>query len=186
MKEWFEGKTIAVIGNAMCLFDKNYGVEIDSHDVVVRMNKAAMLYTRQEVSKSHGTKTDVWSFWNTAEYKSFFNKIPKHVKKMHAGHQGRTPGNLGLVDFVYPDSLYKELKKHSGNHNNPTTGLITLDYIYHCNPKHVNVYGFDWKETATFTDPDKKRERMCPHDYQTEKEYCMKTFFSKENYVLKR
>ena len=185
MKEWFEGKTVAVVGNAMSLFDKNYGDEIDSHDVIVRMNKAAMLYTRQEASKTHGTKTSVWGFWNTAEYKSFFNKIPKKVKKMHAGHQGRTPNNLDLVDFVYPENLYKELKKYSGKHNNPTTGLIMLDYIIHCNPKHVDVYEFDWKETATFTDPDKKREKICPHDYPTEKEYCMKTFFSKPHIILK-
>jgi hypothetical protein len=185
MKEWFEGKTVAVVGNAMSLFDKSYGVEIDSHDVVVRVNKAAMLYTRQEVSKSHGTKTHVWVFWNTSEYKSFFTKIPKHVKKMHAGHQGRIHSNISAVDFVYPDSLYKELKKHAGKHNNPTTGLITLDYIKTCKPKHVDVYGFDWKESPTFTDPDMKREKACPHDYPKEKEYCMKTFFSREDFVLK-
>jgi hypothetical protein len=47
------------------------------------------------------------------------------------------------------------------------------------------VYGFDWKETATFTDPEMKREKACPHDYPVEKEYCMSTFFSKENYVLR-
>ena len=185
MKEWFEGKTVAVIGNSMALFNKSYGAEIDAHDVVVRINKAAMLYTRQEASKSHGTKTHVRVFWSAAEYKSFFSKLPKHVKKMHAGHQGRTPNNVGLVDFVYPESRYKELKKHAGKHSNPTTGLITLDYIAACNPKHVDVYGFDWKATATFTDPEMKREKACPHDYPTEKEYCAKTFFSRDNFTLK-
>lgn len=185
MKEWFEGKTVAVVGNAMSLFDKSYGSEIDSHDVVVRMNKAAMLYTRKEVSKSHGTKTHVWVFWNTAEYKSFFKNVPSSVKKMHAGHQGRTPNNIHMIDFVYPDAPYKELKKHSGKHNNPTTGLILLDHISKCNPKHVHVYGFDWKATATFTDPEMKRERLCPHDYTVEKEYCMKTFFSRDDFTLK-
>jgi hypothetical protein len=185
MKHWFEEKTIAVIGNASSLFEKNYGSEIDSHDVVVRINKAAMLYTRKEVNKSHGSKTDVWVFWNTAEYKSFFPKISKHIKKMHAGHQGRTPNNIDLIDFLYPDDLYKELKKHSGKHNNPTTGLITLDYISRCNPKHIDVYGFDWKSSPTFTDPEMKREKACPHDYPVEKEYCMKNFFSKPHIVLK-
>lgn len=185
MKEWFQGKTVAVIGNAMSLFDKSYGAEIDAHDVIVRMNKAAMLYTRQDASKSHGTKTHVWVFWNTSEYKSFFNKIPKHVKKMHAGHQNRTPHNIHLVDFVYPEEPYKNLKKNAGKHNNPTTGLIFLDHISRCNPKQVDVYGFDWKDSPTFTDPEMKREKICPHDYPTEKEYCMKHFFSKDNFTLK-
>lgn len=185
MKQWFEGKTVAVVGNAISLFDKDYGQEIDSHDVVVRMNKAAMLYTRKEVSKSHGKKTDVWVFWNAAEYKNFFNKIPGNIKKMHAGHQGRTPNNIHLVDFVYPNEPYKELKKKSGNHANPTTGLIFLDHLSRCNPKHVDVYGFDWKASPTFTDPEMRRERLCPHDYPVEKDYCMKHFFSRENFTLK-
>jgi hypothetical protein len=185
MKEWFEGKTVAVIGNSMSLFGKGYGDEIDKHDVVVRINKAAMLYIRHEVSKSHGSRTDVWAFWNTSEYKNHFVKIPKNVKKFHAGHQGRTPNNIHLIDFVYPENLYKNLKTKSGKHANPTTGLITLDYISNCNPKLVSVYGFDWKETATFTDPEMKREKACPHDYPVEKEYCMSTFFSKGNYVLR-
>ena len=186
MKEVFEGKSVSVVGNARSLFDKTYGQEIDDHDVVLRMNKAAVLYTRKDAYISHGSKTDIWVFWNTAEYKSMFKNIPSHVKKMHAGHQGRTPNNLHLVDFVYPDhGLYRELKRKAGRHNNPTTGLITLDYISNCEPVHVDVYGFDWKETATFTDPEKKRERICPHDYETEKAYCMKTFFSRENYILK-
>lgn len=185
MKQWFEGKTVAVVGNAMSLFDKSYGAEIDSHDVVVRMNKAAMLYTKKEAARSHGTKTDVWVFWNTAEYKSFFSKISPKIKKMHAGHQGRTPNNIHQVDFVYPDNRYKELKKHAGNHNNPTTGMIFLDHLSTCEPKSVSVYGFDWKETPTFTDPDMKREKICPHDYPTEKNYCMNNFFSKDNFSLK-
>lgn len=185
MKHWFNNKSVALVGNAMSLFDLEYGSEIDSHDVVVRMNKAAMLYTRKEVGLSHGTKTHVWSFWNTTEYKNHFNKIPKNIKKFHAGHQGRTPNNIHLIDAVYPDSLYKILKPKSGKHRNPTTGLITLDYISNCNPKLVRVYGFDWKETATFTDPEMKKEKACPHDYDVEKEYCMKVFFSKENYVLR-
>lgn len=185
MKQWFEGKTVAVVGNALSLFDKSYGAEIDAHDVVVRMNKAAMLYTRKEASKSHGTKTNVWVFWNTAEYKSFFTKIPPGIKKMHAGHQGRTPNNIHLVDFVYPESLYKELKKHSGKHSNPTTGMIFLDYLSACDSKHVDVYGFDWKETATFTDPEMKREKICPHDYPVEKAYCAKKFFTRDDFTLK-
>lgn len=185
MKEWFEGKTVAVIGNAMSLFEKQYGKEIDDHDVVVRLNRAAILYTRPEVTLSHGTRTDVWIFWNTSEYKSHFKKIPSHVKKMHAGHQGRNVSNVHSVDFVYPDSLYKELKKRAGKHSNPTTGFITLDYISKCNPKHVDVYGFDWKETPTFTDPDMKKEKMCPHDYKTEREYCMNTYFTRSDFTLK-
>lgn len=185
MKEWFENKSVAVVGNAMYLFDLNYGPEIDSHDVVVRLNRAAMLYTNFNCEKSHGKRTDVWMFWNTSEYRKHFEG-KKHIKKMHMSHQGRNVSNLSMVDHVYPNSLYTPLKKNAGKHSNPTTGLMALDYISNCNPKNVSVYGYDWKETPTFTDPERKKDPRCPHDYPTEKAYCEKTFFSRENFVLRR
>lgn len=184
MKEWFENKSVAIIGNAMYLFEKDYGNEIDSHDVVVRLNKAAMLYTKMDAEKSHGKKTDVWMFWNASEYKSHFNKT--NAKKMHMGHQGRNTPNLSTVDCVYPMELYKILRTKSGKFNNPTTGLMALDYISSCNPKSITVYGYDWKETPTFTDPERKMDPRCPHDYPTEKKYCYTTFFSKPNITLRK
>ena len=171
MKEWFEEKTVALIGNAMSLFDKEYGSEIDSHDVVVRLNKAAMLYDRMDAEKSHGKKIDVWIFWSTSEYQSKFGKYP-NLKKMHAGHQSRSKQTLKNVDFIYPESPnYEILRTKSGNHNNPTTGLIAIDWITHCSPKSLDIYGFDWKDTPTFTDPKRAREKYCPHDFEAERKY---------------
>jgi hypothetical protein len=183
MKTWFENKSVALVGNASSLFDLTYGEEIDSHDVVVRINKAAMLYEKFDAEKSHGKRTDIWMFWNTVEYKNHFRKT--NAKLMHMGHQGRNAINKALVDFVYPDQYYAPLKKLAGKHNNPTTGLMALDYISKCDPESVTVYGFDWKETPTFTDPDRKKEKQCPHDFPTEKKYCLHNFFSKENFILR-
>lgn len=176
MKQWFENKTVAAVGNAMSLFDKDYGKEIDSHEVVVRMNKAAMLWERLDVPKSHGTRTDVWCFWNTVEYNRRFHEF-KHIKKMHMSHQSRTDSNLKIVDAYYPQNLYDELKKNAGPRKNPTTGLMTLDYIVHCNPAKLTVYGFDFKNTPTFTDPTRKKEKFCPHNHDVEREY----FFNRIN-----
>jgi hypothetical protein len=184
MKEWFENKSVAIVGNAMSLFDTNYGTEIDSHEVVVRLNKAAMLYERFDVEKSHGKKTDVWMFWRTAEYKKHFSSINKDIKKMHMGHQDRKSIDIKLVDCVYPDTLYNELKKKAGKHNNPTTGLMAIDYVFSCNPKSMSIYGFDWKETPTFTDPTRKKEKLCPHDFETEKAYCEQTYLNEFNVFL--
>ena len=62
MKEWFDNKSIAIIGNAKSLFDKNYGDEIDSNDIVIRINKGIEVCTQPNNSKSHGKKVDVWCF----------------------------------------------------------------------------------------------------------------------------
>lgn len=179
MKEWFNNKTVALVGNAMSLFDKKYGAEIETMDIVVRLNKAAMLYDKLHAEVSHGKRTDVWMFWNTAEYKKLFNKT--NAKLMHMSHQGRPAASRSSIDYIYPNDLYAPLKKKAGKHNNPTTGLMAIDYISHCEPKHLYVYGFDWKSTPTYTDPDRRKEKMCPHDYPTEKSLCFKEYFSRNN-----
>lgn len=185
MKHWFNDKSVALIGNAMSLFDLEYGSEIDSHDVVVRLNKAAMLINRFDAEKSHGKRTDVWIFWSYKEYDKHFKDHP-NILKMHAGHQYRTKHNLGdLVDFVYPMSLYDPLKKVAGSRRNPTTGFISLDYILHCEPKLLSVYGFDWKKTPTHTDPDQKNEKRCPHNHDVEEKYCMEHIFTRSNAILR-
>jgi hypothetical protein len=186
MKTWFENKSVALVGNASSLFDLTYGEEIDSHDVVVRINKAAMLYEKFDAEKSHGKRTDIWMFWRTAEYRNRFDKIDKTIKKMHMGHQDRRSLNMKIVDFVYPDHLYEPLKKLAGPRGNPTTGFIAIDYILHCEPKMLSVYGFDWKKTPTYTDPSRKIEARCPHDYDVEKAYCLNHIFTRPNATLRK
>ena len=81
--------------------------------------------------------------------------------------------------------MYLEIKKHAGIRQNPTTGLMMLDYLSHCNPKNVYIYGFDWKETPTFTDMNRKEEKTCGHNYETEKEYCEKIFLTDPRFILR-
>jgi hypothetical protein len=184
MKNWFENKSVALVGNAMSLFDLEYGEEIEAHDVVVRLNNAAMLVDRFDSEKSHGKRTDIWIFWSANEYYRYFEKRTK-IKKMHAGHQHRNGNLIKLVDFVYPTELYEPLKLKAGPLKNPTTGFISIDYILHCNPSKLSVYGFDWKKTPTYTDPNRKKEKMCPHNYEVEENYCMHYVFSQPNVFLR-
>ena len=185
MKEWFENKRVALVGNAESLFNKNYGKEIDSHDVVIRMNKAAMLYTRFDCEETHGKRTDVWAVWNFNEYENYMNNIDKNIKVIHMSGRIRNSIKSTRVDFMYPLNMYSEIKKHAGKLQNPTTGLMMLDYLSHCNPRKVYIYGFDWKETPTFTDMNRKEEKICGHNYDTEKEYCEKLFLKDRRFVLR-
>jgi hypothetical protein len=184
MKEWFENKSVALVGNAMSLFDLEYGKEIDSHDVVVRLNKAAMLVDRFDSEKSHGKRTDVWIFWSVNEYHRYFERHP-NIKKMHGGHQYRNSKLVCLVDFLYPMELYEVLKPKAGKFRNPTTGFISIDYILHCEPSKLSVYGFDWKKTPTYTDPYRKKEKLCPHNYDVEKQYLMDYVFTRSDIFLR-
>lgn len=180
MKTWFENKTVALVGNAESLFHKEYGKEIDSHDCIVRLNKAAILYIKHSAYITHGTKTTHWFFFNTGEYKHRFDTIDSNVKKMHMSKLRQTKQHIDMVDHVFPvDHFLKLCEKVK--YNNPTTGLMALEYIYSCNPKKLDVYGFDWKETPTFTDMDRKKDPFCHHNFDLEKTLCFEHYFEMEN-----
>jgi hypothetical protein len=181
LKEWFQNKSVALIGNATSLFEKSYGGFIDSHDVVVRINKAAMLLNSFDAEFSHGKRTDVWFFWSVHEYDYHFDKIDQNIKKIHSGFQFRKSSRIDAVDFIYPTEMYQNLKLVAGSKRNPTTGFIAIDYITRCNPKMLSVFGFDWKKTPTHTDPDRIAEMKCPHNYDIEEQYCMEHVFTHSN-----
>ena len=180
MEEWFSDKRIALVGNAMSLFDKGFGPEIDDHEVVVRLNKAAMLYTNFDAIHSHGSRTTHWIFFNTAEYKAKFPDIDKSIKTFHISKHRQTPLHRKMVDFMMPMDKWTAVTESLG-HKNPTTGFMSLHYITRCNPAQLDVYGFDWKDTPTFTDPERLKDPQCCHDFEKEREACFRLFFSKPN-----
>lgn len=63
MLDWFDGKRVAVVGNASSLFNYNFGEEIDKHQVVVRINRSSSIcFPEKDAKESQGVKTDVWAF----------------------------------------------------------------------------------------------------------------------------
>ena len=175
MKEWFENKTVAVIGNAQSIFKKEYGKEIDSHDVIVRINRGLKIKDQ----KYQGSKTNVWMFnlYNQKLHEFYLDIDDKNYFKM----QMNEDVSNRFFDYSYKREYYLELEGHF-KPKKPTTGIRCLDYIFKCEPKHVDVYGFDWKETPTFYD---RFANDTAHDYLKEKEYCFKIFFSNELFTLK-
>lgn len=184
MQKDFEGKRVALVGNAMSLFDTAYGAEIDDHEVVVRLNRAAMLWTEFGAEKSHGKKTTHWFFFNAREYKDRFPKLSPEIKKAHVSKHHQTQENKKLVDFMMSRAWHAELCTLS-NHRNPTTGLMTLFCIDRWNPGVIDIYGFDWKTTPTFTDPERKKDPLCHHDFENERRFCAEAYLSKPNINLK-
>lgn len=183
MNEWFDGKTIAIIGNAKSLFDKTYGSEIDSHDVVIRINKGLEVCSQSQHLNSHGKKVDVWCFnlYNSLE------TFDTHMKKKLPQTYKRLQMNYSLDRIKFDSTISEKAITEIKDMFKPkkvTTGFRILHYISKFNPKSVNVYGFDWKETPTYyirhlsiADKD--------HDYNKEKQYCFRTYFDTGLYVLK-
>ena len=62
MREWFENKKVAIVGNAASIFSKRNGLKIDSLEVIVRLNKGILASLDRKNEKFIGTRTDVWMF----------------------------------------------------------------------------------------------------------------------------
>lgn len=179
MKEWFEGKTVAVVGNATSIIQRNYGKEIDQAQVVVRINRGG--YRFVEFVDKMGTRLDVWCMQNVKQNKKFFDKPhTRNVHKMQMDTIEVSPNSIDLVDLVYNSNDCLVLSKNLSK--KPSTGLRVLDYVYRANPKEMFVYGFDWKETFSWHE-----KRICvAHNFEEEKRYCQETFFINQNCVLRK
>jgi hypothetical protein len=170
MREWFEGKTIAVVGNAASLVQQSYGKEIDRADVVVRINRGGYRFT--EFSRQMGNRLDVWCMQNSKQNHMYFNKPhTRSVRKMQMDTIDVSPQFVDLVDLVFSDEDRKSLDSNLPKKS--STGLRVLYYIKKQNPKKVFVYGFDWKQSYSWHE----RRKCIAHDFGAERDYCFKNFF---------
>lgn len=188
MKKFIDDKTVALIGNAQSLFDFQYGSEIDDHDVVIRINNPAIFYEDLSPRHSHGTKLDIWAFWDawrfsTAQsaYKTkrmddwFYNGVYKELDLNMSNK------DAGFIFDKQEEGFDIKVRcvKETGN---PSAGLVCLYLLNEINPKIVNVYGFDFKRTNTFhhkhKDVDENRyDSFYRHDYKFEEQYAQNKFF---------
>lgn len=179
MREWFENRTVAVVGNAVSLLSLDYGKEIDQADAVVRINRGG--YRFLDFRKQMGTRMSVWCMQNAKQNRRFFEMDhTRPAKKMQMDTIEVSSDLVDLMDTVYSTEDCQSLSKHLTK--KPSTGLRVLDYVYRSDPKTMIVYGFDWKETFSWHE-----RRVCvAHDFEEEKRYCETTFFNESNCVLRK
>jgi hypothetical protein len=171
MRKWFKKKTIAVVGNALSLFDSEYGENIDSHDVVVRLNLGPKVMGRA----SHGNKLTVLACSRLCFLeRTGVREEVGPIWTLHTSQRGRIDPPPHGVSYLDLDSL-TELRIRMGlqKKQDPSAGIATLWYISRCAPRSVDVYGFDWKQTPTFYDPTRIHDS---HAYDLEKQFCESYF----------
>jgi hypothetical protein len=200
-----DSKSVAVVGNSSSLFEMELGCEIDGHDIVIRFNKAAPLYCNDDVSKSHGTKTDLWAFWtigafynrtlkeelnNKKLHDAFFNENYTKIQMIEKEHKKLT--NM-YIEYTYPLQNFKNIhtKVYGPKKKMLSVGFLMLNWLSEFNPRSVSIYGFDFKKTPTFselhrheTDIKNRIDIRCNHDYNIEETYLYQTILNKPTYRL--
>jgi len=204
-------KSIALVGNSTSLFDSEYGKEIDSHDVVIRMNKAAIFYNIN-YKPTHGERMDAWCFWAVGA----FNKVLKQDKTMpdkmiksfcdlnnskrfQACTNGYKLHTETYIDETFSIGLFNNLKRQLNMISkqdiviSPSLGITMLRWLTYNNTKNISVYGFDWKTTPTFSEKERfdldieyGLDKRCKHDFIAEEKYFYEELSVKNKKIILR
>lgn len=150
IKDFIEGKSVAIVGNAKSLFDLSYGKEIDKHDIVIRFTHGYI--TKPE---AQGTKTDILISAEELEPERIKEYNPKYII-----NRRQLIGNNTPYYFTNKDKTQCRL----GLREPPSSGILAVDFCDWCGCK-IDLYGFDWERTPTFYNPD---GYVTSHNYPSE------------------
>lgn len=166
---------VALVGSAQSLLNSDFGVEIDAHDLVIRINQGAFAELQ---ATSTGLRTDYVFLTLTGGTPwaklSFLRRARRAattgVVLMSA--KGRAVFRIDLSRFFlhYPAAWQDELIERLGHR--PSTGAMAVDLLLRTldSPEQLDVYGFDFFRTP---DIAHGRNRVVAHNPEVEENYIM-------------
>jgi hypothetical protein len=166
-------RTVALVGNASSLRERPYGPDIDSHDVVIRINQGAFVPLSQEHT---GVRTDavfitlngmalekLW-MWGRCKRKAPLVVAMSPKKRTVLGV------DLSKIIPVYPAQWHQDLHQKLGAR--PSTGAMAVDLLCRSvdDASQISIYGFDfWGSPTTYTGIAK----AAPHDPVAEEKFVV-------------
>ena len=161
---WFDlqrklcGKSVAMVGNAFSLLQKEYGAMIDSSDLVVRFNRGNF----EPIAVSQGRRVDIAVLSPPAFFKP--TTLPDDAIVLHVTPVGREQSPFTKI----PDSINQKLRIEL-NHSRPSSGAMTINAFLSAKCSiNLTLYGFDSKRSPTNYDIHRKHE---PYDYSKEQKW---------------
>jgi hypothetical protein len=143
--DYFQGKSVAVIGNAQSIFDQANGTIIDAHDVVVRLNRGSI-----RDAASQGSRTDVLCIANPMSKTAIDELFGKPRIIWVTPKRDLMDASLVKDTPCYPIASWKRLSTLLDGRR-PSAGLITLFMMRETfAPASISLFGFDWKASKTF------------------------------------
>lgn len=149
LQELVEGKSVALVGNAMSLLHKSEpdASAIDSHDVVIRINAGVPGVLP---AKMVGRKTTVWATakWFGVEPNPELLVFMKLTKLGDEHWQKLLSEERHYPMERWPQQLEDEVRDYVGA--DPGTGIRLLYLLKrHAKPKSVTLYGMDCWDTLS-------------------------------------
>lgn len=162
---YFEGKSVALVGNARSLAETDFGHLIDRNAIVLRLNAAPI-----PSSLSHGTRTDIVATSIVFPKKHFDRLGAEMIWWM-------TPAPMSLPSwmtrssgfFLYPKSRHSALAAELLAR--PTTGLMVIDMLREFPCASVDIFGFDF--FSSFSLSNSKAVLPAAHNFERERDYVL-------------
>jgi hypothetical protein len=154
------GRTVALVGNARSLAGTASGPDIDSADLVIRINGAPIPAVR-----SHGTRTDWLAMSVPTEAATIAARSPRRILWMTPKRK-RLPWSLARDPrFVLaPARWHADLAGRLGHR--PTTGLMLIDLVARSDARTCTLFGFDFFASQSLS--GRRTAKEVPHDFPAE------------------
>lgn len=143
IKEYLKGKSVAIVGNARSIFDKNKGNEIDNHDIVIRFNKGYII-----TPLAQGKRTNI-----------LLCSCDVDLSRFNAKYVINRSKNTTIGNITISQQERRRLKNILGYQ--PSTGFMAIDVCLHSGVKSIDLYGFDFGKTDTYYNPSGYETQHC-------------------------
>ncbi|WP_180966708.1 glycosyltransferase family 29 protein [Cohaesibacter celericrescens] len=157
-----KGKKVALVGNAQSLTLQKYGSQIDSHDIVIRCNRAVL-----KAADSHGTKTDWFALSQHVDLEMIQQR---NASRALWFSQNRKYLPFWMVQRQFSSHLltaeeYRSICVGSGLAR-PSTGFMMFHLAIESDCEMLTLYGFDFfKSNSTSGD---HTATTTPHNFSAE------------------
>ena len=155
------GKSVALVGNARSMLEKEHGRRIEEADVVIRINSAP-----NSCQKSHGCRTD-WHALAVRNTRALRGRVnPERVLWM-SHKRRRLDWATAKADGFYlcPMQDFYQLSAELGAR--PSTGVLLIDLLRRLPAKQVELFGFDFFASLSLT--GSRTAGQVPHDFDAER-----------------
>jgi len=159
--EELDGRSVALVGNARSLSERQEGAEIDGAEIVIRLNAAPL-----PSPASHGTRTDWMAVSVPVEEAVISARKPRRVLWM-TPRRKRLPWRIASrPGFVLaPREWNARLAGELGAR--PTTGLMAIDLLARSGARAVRLHGFDFFASLSLSGG--RAAKDVPHDFAAER-----------------
>lgn len=148
LKQFLKNKSVAIVGNSSSILEKQQGLEIDEHDIVIRFNRGFPYVA----PLSLGTHTDILFLACTLTNQELAMYNAKYTVRRSKLCHNICTFNIDRLDRARISQQPGKLIK-PGHRSQPSTGFVAINFVLTCDYKKLDVYGFDFFKTPTYYNP---------------------------------